>query len=205
MTILSAIRDRFSSRGSSAVPSGDAQGDARTDPAAEARLPFVGYDGLDAKQVVTGLSDHSQLELEAVEAYERSHQNRQAVLDKLRYMRQGEPLPGYDALSVEEIVTALEEADLVTIDKVRGYERKFANRPVVLEAVGRLHHRRQATQPASAAPAYQPLSATSASSAPADHPARSGAGHDRLPTIGGAAFLAHRGPERGVPHHGPRA
>ena len=93
--------------------------------------------------MIDGLSDHSQVELEAVETYERSHESREAVLDKLRYMRGSEPLPGYDALSVEEIVAALEEADLATIKKVRGYERKFANRPDVLEEVVRVHHRRQ--------------------------------------------------------------
>ena len=64
------------------------------------------------------------------------------MLDKLRYMRQREPLPGYDALNVEEIVAALEDADLATISKVRGYERKFANRPGVLEEVARVYHRR---------------------------------------------------------------
>jgi hypothetical protein len=124
------------------------------DPVAEARLPFAGYDRLDDRQVMEGLSDHSQIELAAVESYERSHQGRGAVLDKLRYMRQPEPLPCYDALSVEEIVTALKEADLATIKKVRGYERKFANRPDVLEEVARVHHRRLANRPASAAPAY---------------------------------------------------
>ncbi len=137
------------------------------------RLPFAGYDRLDARQVVEALSEHSQLELEAVESYERSHQNRLPVLDKLRYMRGREPLPGYDALSVEEILTALEEADLATIKKVRGYERKFAHRPDVLEEVARVHHRRQASRPASAAPAYQPMSKTSVAS-PGDRPEKSG-------------------------------
>ena len=135
MTILSAIRDRFSTRDSSGLQVEDAQGE----PVAEAGLPFAGYDRLDDRQVVEALSDHSQLELDAVESYERSHQNRQRVLDKLRYMRQREPLPGYDALSVEEIVSALEEADLATISKVRGYERKFAHRPDVLEEVARVY------------------------------------------------------------------
>jgi hypothetical protein len=172
MTILSAIRDRFSTREPSGLQVDDAD-DAQGEPVAEAPLPFAGYDRLDAKQVVEALSDHSQLELEAVDCYERSHQNRRAVLDKLRYMRQREPLPGYDGLSVEEIVSALQEADLATIDKVRGYERKFAHRPDVLEEVVRVHHRRQASQPASAPPAYQSMSAASASSAPADHPRRS--------------------------------
>lgn len=123
-------------------------------------LPFAGYDRLDDKRVVEGLSDHSQVELEAVESYERSHESRDLVLDKLRYMRGREPLPGYDALGVEEILAALKEADLATIKKVRGYERKFANRPQVLEEVVRVHHRRRATQPASAPPGYQPLSAS---------------------------------------------
>jgi hypothetical protein len=166
MTILSALRDRLSSRDASAQSTGDSQGD----PAAEARLPFAGYDRLDHKQVTKGLSDHSQIELEAVEIYERSHKDRESVLNKLRYMRGREPLPGYDALSVEEIVAALEEADLATIKKVRGYERKFANRSQVSEEVVRVHRLRQATQPASAAPGYQPTSARTRSSAPVDRP-----------------------------------
>ena len=166
MTILAAIRDRFATRDSSGLQVDDAQGE----PVAEAGLPFAGYDRLDDRQVADGLSDHSQLELDAVESYERSHQNRQRVLDKLRYMRQREPLPGYDALSVEEIVSALEEADLATISKVRGYERKFANRPDVLEEVARVYHRRQASRPASPAPAYQPMSKTSVASPGGDQP-----------------------------------
>jgi hypothetical protein len=84
----------------------------------------------------------------------------------LRYLRGSEPLPGYDALSTEEIVAALKDADLATIKRVRGYERKFANRRNVLEEVVRVHHARQAAEPASPArgPArgYQPISATSA-------------------------------------------
>jgi hypothetical protein len=81
----------------------------------------------------------------------------------LRYLRGSEPLPGYDALSTEEIVAALKDADLATIKRVRGYERKFANRRNVLEEVVRVHHARQAAEPASPARGgYQPISATSA-------------------------------------------
>ena len=137
MTILSALRERVSTRDS--APARPAM--YREIQSRKPGLPFAGYDRLDARQVIDGLCDHSQIELEAVESYERSHQDRQPVLDKLRYMRGSEPLPGYDALNVEEIVSALEEADPATIKKVRGYERKFANRPDVLEAVIRAHHR----------------------------------------------------------------
>jgi hypothetical protein len=164
MTVLSAIRSRFSGRDGSTQSK--STGDAPGDRVGEARLPFAGYDRLDPRQVMDGLSDHSQIELEAVESYERCHKDREPVLDKLRYMRGREPFPGYDALSVEEIVAALKEADLATIKKVRSYERKFAKRPDVLEEVVRVHHRRRATQPKSAATSYQPLGGALASSAP---------------------------------------
>jgi hypothetical protein len=154
MTVLSALRERFSPSESTAGPAGDADGD----PVAKARLPFDGYDRLNAREVTDGLSDHTQIELEAVESYERSHQDREQVLAKLRWMRGSEPFAGYDALTTDEIVTTLGEADMATIKKVRAYERKFANRRDVMEAVVRVHHRGLASQPAKAAPAYVPTS-----------------------------------------------
>jgi hypothetical protein len=131
MSIVTALRNRISTRElATAEP-----GDSRPAPVTDAGPPFPGYDRLRTRQVIDGLRDHSQIELEGVESYERSHQDREAVLDKLRWMRGSEPLPGYDALSVEEIVAALTEADLPTIKKVRSYERKFANRREVLDQV----------------------------------------------------------------------
>jgi hypothetical protein len=157
MTILSSLRDSFF--GAADVRSGSDTADAP----AETTPPFDGYDRLNDKQVIGELPKHSQVELEAVEGYERSHRNRLTVLDKLRYMRGSEPLPGYDEMSVREINAALESADMETINRVRGYERKFAKRPDVLEEVDRVRHAHRATNPAPAAPpAYQPASAPSA-------------------------------------------
>ena len=102
--------------------------------------PFEGYDRLNERHVIARLSHQSQVELAAIEDYERAHKNRPPVLDKLHHMRVREPLKGYDALGVEEIVAALESADLATIKEIRGYERRFANRPEVLAAVARVHH-----------------------------------------------------------------
>lgn len=127
--------------------------------------PFADYDRLDARQAKDALSDHSQIELEAVEAYERSHEGRAAVLDKLRYLRGNEPFQGYDAQSIEEIVAALEGSDTATLKRVRGYERKFANRAPVLDEVVRIQRLRRAAQPASPPPAYEPMSARSGASA----------------------------------------
>jgi hypothetical protein len=173
MTMLSVIRDRFSPISASpstetteSQPSKEtkSQREASARRGGDGALPFAGYDRLDATQIAKVLSEHSQIELEAVESYERSHRGREVVLNKLRYMREREPFPVYDALSVEEILAALEEADRETIGRVRGYERKFANRPRVLEAVARVHRSRLATEPARVVPAYQPISARPARS-----------------------------------------
>ena len=180
MTILSAIRDRFSGRvntsqsGRVDTSQSKSAADAAGDPAAEARLPYAGYDRLGNRELMDGLSDRSQVELEAAEVYERHHKDRDPILAKLHYMRGQEPLPDYDALSVEEILAALQEADLATIKKVRGYERKFANRPEVLEEVARVHRHRLASTPKTAAPKYQSLGGASVTSGPVGRPEGSG-------------------------------
>ena len=110
---------------------------------ATVKQPVPGYDGLKTKNVVASLSSRSQVELAEIESYERAHENRRVVFDKLRWLRQDEPLPGYDALSDEEVVAMLDEVDVTTIKRVRGYERKFAARRVVLDEVTRLHRKRR--------------------------------------------------------------
>ncbi len=110
--------------------------------------PFPGYDRIDEKELIEQLHRYSQTELEAIEAYEQSHGNRIRVLNKLHYLRQSEPLPGYDALSVEDIAAALEKADLGAIKDVRAYERKFHNRPNVQDVVETARHRREAEEAA---------------------------------------------------------
>ncbi len=133
---------------------GDAIGRLRGDTATEGRHPegegepFPGYDGVDERELIDQLHKHSQAELEAVEAYERSHESRIRVLNKLHYLRQSEPLPGYDALSVEEISAALADADLATIKNIRAYERKFHNRPAVQDEVERARRRHEGDPPA---------------------------------------------------------
>jgi hypothetical protein len=159
MKISAGVRERSSG---SAFPTGAAGVSEQGARSAEgAGLPFAGYDRLDERHLIQGLSDHTQSELEAVENYERSHKSREAVLNKLRYLRGSEPLPGYDALGAEEILTALEDADLQTIKKVRGYERKFRGRPRVLEEVIRIQRARRAEEPSRIVPAYRPASARS--------------------------------------------
>ena len=101
-------------------------------------VPILGYDQMRDKEVIGRLSQLSQVELAAVETYERAHGNRRAVLDKLRYMRDTEPLPGYDALTTEQIAEALSGADSETVKAVRDYERKFQHRQSVLGEAARV-------------------------------------------------------------------
>ena len=112
--------------------------------AATVNEPVLGYDKLKTKEVVASLSSRSQVELAEIESYEHTHQDRVSVFDKLRWLRQDEPLPGYDALSSAEVLAALDKADIAAIKRVRGYERKFHARREVLDEVDRLHRDRRA-------------------------------------------------------------
>ena len=132
MKILDRLRNR-SSRGAAGDPSS-----AEAATANEQSLPIPGNDRLNSKQVTDQLPQLSQVELAAVETYERAHGNRPPVLDKLRYMRGSEPLPGYNALSPDQIATALSGADAETVKAVRDYERKFAHRRQMMEEAARI-------------------------------------------------------------------
>jgi hypothetical protein len=131
MKIPEALRKRRSRGSERDTPAATSTPDG--DP-----LPISGYDRLNDKQVSDQLSQLSQVELAAIETYERAHGNRPVVLDKLRYMRGSEPLAGYDALTTEQISTALARADGKTVKAVRDYERKFKHRQSVLNEAARV-------------------------------------------------------------------
>jgi hypothetical protein len=112
---------------------------AETEPSTETATdaggpPIAGYDGLDEKVLIAHFRDLTQTELAEVEAYERGHRSRRVVLNKLRYMRSPEPVPGYDALEPTAIVRLLEAADSASIRAIRDYEGKFRGRRQVLNA-----------------------------------------------------------------------
>jgi hypothetical protein len=98
--ILEALRNRRSRGSGSGAEAAGSSSD-------EHELPISGYDPLKEKEIAGQLSQLSQVELATVETYERAHEARPVVLDKLRYMRGSEPLPGYDSLTTEQIAEAL--------------------------------------------------------------------------------------------------
>jgi hypothetical protein len=107
-------------------------------------LGIEGYDGLDVHRLVPQLRHRSQVELAEIDRYERSHQERKPVLDKLRYLRNEEPIAGYDGMTTGEVVAALSGADVKTLDAVRDYEMKLRIRGEVLAPVAEL--RREAAR-----------------------------------------------------------
>jgi hypothetical protein len=131
MTFLEALRHRRS-RGSE--PGAQAK---TSSPDDQPVLPIAGYDELGQKEISDQLSQLSQVQLAMVETYERAHDGRPVVLDKLRYMLSSEPVPGYDALTTEQIAEAITDADAETVKAVRDYERKFQHRRTVLDEAAR--------------------------------------------------------------------
>jgi hypothetical protein len=134
MKIFDSLYDRDSRNADRAGREGD-----------EAKFPIRRYDRLNAKRVNEKLPALSQIELEAIETYERSHKDRSAVLRRLRYLRGPEPLQGYDALEEDDVPTALQGADVKTLDGVRDYERKLRRRTLVLEEVAGARREWQST------------------------------------------------------------
>ena len=125
MKLLDAVRN-LRSRGSRHGA------EAATHSPDEHQLPIPNYDQLGDEEIADRLSQLSQVELAAVETYERAQTARPVVLNKLRYMSGSEPLPGYDQLTTEQITKALAGADAATVKAVRDYERKFQHRQSVL-------------------------------------------------------------------------
>jgi ferritin-like metal-binding protein YciE len=99
--------------------------------------PIANYDNLTADEITAKLPQVSQVDLAKVEAYERTHDNRTTVLDRIASLRGNEPWPGYDEQTVDEIVSALRDSDDDKSRQVRDYERAHKNRTSVLKATER--------------------------------------------------------------------
>ncbi len=92
------------------------------------------YEALTAAELIEKMSQLSQRELGEVETYEKAHQSRQTVLQKIASLRSQEPMPGFDELNVQEIHKQLADGDGEFAARVRDYERPRKNRDGVLNA-----------------------------------------------------------------------
>ena len=111
-----------------------AEGQVKGAVASQSDLAIAGYDKLTAEEIVAKLSELSQIDLAKVDSYERRHENRTTVLDRVSSLRGDEPWPGYDELTAAEVQAALSEADDDRAKTVRAYERAHKARAGVLKA-----------------------------------------------------------------------
>jgi hypothetical protein len=132
-----------------------APGSAEAGPDGQTGEPFKGYDRVDIVKLNASLHGYSQAQLDTIDDYERAHQNREEVLNKLRYMRGAQPLEGYDEMTPDQIIASLDGANVTTIKNIRDYERKFANRKEVVDAVAAAKTADRAARPVEKPPAYQ--------------------------------------------------
>jgi ferritin-like metal-binding protein YciE/uncharacterized protein (DUF433 family) len=119
-----------------------AEGEIKGVVASESDLAIANYDKLSAEEIIHRLPELSQIDISKIDAYERRHQDRKTVLDRIAGLRADEPWPGYDELTVNEIREVLSEADDSTAKLLASYERRHKRRQGVLEAAERelAHH-----------------------------------------------------------------
>lgn len=113
------------------------EGEARGLTVSAEDLPIRDYDDLTADEITTKLTDLSQIELGIVDGYERRHDSRSTVLDRVSALRTSQPWAGYDEQTATEIRSALTDADDDTRGEVRDYERRHKGRQSVLAAADR--------------------------------------------------------------------
>jgi hypothetical protein len=100
----------------------------------EQDLPIKDYDKQTAADITAKLKGLSQRELRVIDAYEREHENRATITDKIAKLSGDEPWSGYDEQSAEAIASAVRDADEPTAKRVREYERDRKDRAGVLQA-----------------------------------------------------------------------
>lgn len=114
-----------------------AEGEVSGALSTEADLPIADYDSLTVTQVNDRLPQLSQRELGVVDGYERRRRARSTVLERIDALRGQEPWPGYDEMTVAEILPRLRQVDDAERRNVADYEAQHKNRATVLDQAGR--------------------------------------------------------------------
>ncbi|WP_051471240.1 DUF892 family protein [Patulibacter minatonensis] len=114
-----------------------AEGTVKGTVASATDLPIAGYDDKTVEEIDARLPDLSQVDLAKVAAYERRHQDRSTLLDRVDVLRVDEPWSGYDEQTAAEITKALKAATDATVRDVQAYERAHKARTGLTKAIER--------------------------------------------------------------------
>jgi hypothetical protein len=136
-TAAPAKRTASAARKAASAPRAATSAAKKAAPAAAVTAPaepFAGFAGLTAEQIIGRLPGLSQVALAEVRAYETAGDARRTVLDRIEELTAHEPLPGYDELTVEDILPRLADGGPALAARVLQYERRHKERAGVLEA-----------------------------------------------------------------------
>jgi hypothetical protein len=100
----------------------------------ERDLPISDYDKHSARDVASKLNGLSQRELRTIDVYERKHENRATITDKIAKLIGDEPWSGYDEQRADAIKKAVVDLDAQRAKTVLDYERAHKDRVGVVEA-----------------------------------------------------------------------
>lgn len=112
-----------------------AEGTAKGAVASADDLPIARYDELNAEQVDERLPKLTQVELAKVAAYERLHEDRKTVHDRIARLQGDEPWAGYDELTAAKVAAALPKVTDEQARAARTYERDHKARAGVTKAI----------------------------------------------------------------------
>ncbi|MEU5853173.1 hypothetical protein [Saccharopolyspora shandongensis] len=100
----------------------------------EAELPIADYDSLRATQIVQKLPGLTQQELHQVEGYEARNRARTTILSRIDELRGQEPWPGYDEMTVDEILPRMRSMPPDEQIGLTSYERRHKHRRTIVES-----------------------------------------------------------------------
>ncbi len=107
-------------------------------PKKASELPIKSYASLTASEIVSELSGLTQTELAKVYKFEKAHENRSTVLDAIEPKFIELPIPTYDALTVDEINSRLDNLESNELKTIRHYEAETKNRSTIIEKIDSL-------------------------------------------------------------------
>lgn len=107
-------------------------------PKKASELPIKSYGSLTASEIVSELSGLTQTELAKVYKFEKAHENRSTILDAIEPKFIELPIPTYDALTVDEINSRLDNLESNELKTIRRYEAESKNRSTIIEKIDSL-------------------------------------------------------------------
>lgn len=104
-------------------------------PKNASELAIASYNSLTASEIVASLKGLTQTELAKVYKYESSKEARSTILDAVSGKLVELPIPTYDALTVDEVVSRLDGLSQSELKKLRRYESETKQRQTILDRI----------------------------------------------------------------------